>query len=1263
MNIQKAVNAAGRIEIGQQINNVYDTDGRKDSCLEHLYITDPVADKQRIEDDKGGLLKDCYSWILENDDFIQWRDDPHYRLLWIKGDPGKGKTMLLAGLITELEKTSDDGIFYFFCQAEQPLLRTAPYVLRGLIWFIVRKRPALISYVHNEYDQAGKSIFSNHNAWQAVSGILTTILEDEASADCIILIDALDECSQEREKLIDYISQRSVSCKAKWVISSRNWPDIESQLDATQRQVRLHLELNHASISNAVVKFVDRKITQLNSTYSEPNRAQIRKHLLENANDTFLWVALVSQELGKPGVKHYHSSSILQRFPPGLSELYGRMVSDINDRDMHWCRAILAVIAVALRPLSFQELAAADGALTEWAEDEETLSSLVASCGSLLTIRGNTVYTVHQSVNDFLLTAPKILLSGIAHQQLSIFLSSIKVMQHMLHRNLYDLEDNCAPIGDIAVLPKAPLTIAGYACIYWVDHFCEWPLTDNQHQNNLCYTMITQLLQSKYLYWLEAMSLLRCTSEAIKAMQRLEEKLEDRVSGELKPLVNDAVRFASTHRTIMDAAPLQLYDSALIFSPQLSKIKRCFSREISKSINVLSPDFQHWGACLQTIPGLASHVENFAICEFSPDGRNIATINTNNDSIILIDASTGELVKSTDIPGGRLREFTFHPSGDLLVILSDDIDDIDGIRDIEEIGDREDITKMYILRLSDGECSKGFTVPKIGYPTSLSLSPDGQLVALVSDLGTVDIWNLASETKMDGCHMTPRSNVEYIAWIHTVSYPQALLILRSCDISIWCLENTHQMVKIMSLERIEFPDVSKVSRDRTCCAVFQGGEELVLYSWGSSITVHKIGRFDEGKCIDDASWVGDGLIAICGDFGIEVWDIEAKRLIAHLQGDPAEAICYGENRQLASLGFRNSILKIWSLDTILSHPELITQQSANIVEAFITSPRGRVAVISNDGEFDRLSIAANGKFHHLPKTLQHSSPESRYRPESLAFGQDDYFAVATDTDAIEIFNFNHDTGLYYCERWIRQHLAAEHISLTIQFWGQQQIITRGDCITFWDLKTGECSRCLPAPYPFRRCPSAITANGLIAMRHGRSRVVIWDITRGKEAQHFDVDFLYPDLREISNISLNSSGTLAISAIGDDEKFIALGSVEDGTWIRWLSIPDNVPTLNFLAPKLRLDTGFGVLKYHMEHGGSKSMPTVAADHWDPRYLSLSYLKSEAWLMRGSRRILWIPRQDVDPERFSIQTDLEARISTVTLVHDRCLFVLTIDVDSI
>lgn len=77
----------------------------------------PGLNKKRIETAKGELLYEAFQWILTNDGFQSWRDTEENRLLWIKGDPGKGKTMLLCSLINDLERCKDNIVYYFFFQA------------------------------------------------------------------------------------------------------------------------------------------------------------------------------------------------------------------------------------------------------------------------------------------------------------------------------------------------------------------------------------------------------------------------------------------------------------------------------------------------------------------------------------------------------------------------------------------------------------------------------------------------------------------------------------------------------------------------------------------------------------------------------------------------------------------------------------------------------------------------------------------------------------------------------------------------------------------------------------------------------------------------------------------------------------------------------------------------------------------------------------------------------------------------------------------
>ena len=80
-------------------------------------------------------------------------------MLWIKGDPGKGKTMLLCGIIDQLgaltrfrDKNVTTLLSYFFCQANDPRINNTAAVLRGLIYLLVIQQPSLISHVQEKYD-------------------------------------------------------------------------------------------------------------------------------------------------------------------------------------------------------------------------------------------------------------------------------------------------------------------------------------------------------------------------------------------------------------------------------------------------------------------------------------------------------------------------------------------------------------------------------------------------------------------------------------------------------------------------------------------------------------------------------------------------------------------------------------------------------------------------------------------------------------------------------------------------------------------------------------------------------------------------------------------------------------------------------------------------------------------------------------------------------------------------------------------------------
>lgn len=170
--------------------------------------------------------------------------------------------MLLCGIIDELEKEPANRLSYFFCQATVDRLNNVTAVLRGLIYNLARQYPPLVSCIREKYDYAGKELFNNGNTWQALSEILTTMLNDPSLEDAIIIIDALDECTINRSQLLNFLTKSS-SSRVKWIVSSRNWPDIEEKLDQTTQKVKLRLELNEDSIFCAVYTYIEYKVDQL----------------------------------------------------------------------------------------------------------------------------------------------------------------------------------------------------------------------------------------------------------------------------------------------------------------------------------------------------------------------------------------------------------------------------------------------------------------------------------------------------------------------------------------------------------------------------------------------------------------------------------------------------------------------------------------------------------------------------------------------------------------------------------------------------------------------------------------------------------------------------------------------------------------------------------------------------------------------------------------------------------------------------------------
>ena len=515
----------------------------QNEIMHKLCITDKAAEIKSLQERKDHLLADSYKWILNNrdyKDFTDWSHSNRKRLLWIKGDPGKGKTMLLIGIVGEftaqLETHFDNAhLSYFFCKGTDDRLNTATAILRGLIWMLLRHQRSLIRHL-DMFKDLGSKLFDTRTSFYSLEDIFKSMLKDEALERTYLVIDALDECKREEPgllqllKLISEISEKND--KVKWLVSSRNEPEIENVLEESMIRTRLSLELNAQSVGSAVKVYIDYKLSELAKRYQKDYATseheqikgvldEVAKEVHVRAKGTFLWVALVFEQ-----IKSCEADELLdcvRDMPLGLNSMYGQMMLQVDKRnDAAKCKKVLLTMVNTYRPIHLSELLT----LAELPRPAIP-QKIIKNCGLLgITKNDNIIYFVHQSAKDYLIKhihsdiSSKIFPHGQAEGHRTIFSQSLKAMSTTLQRDVYNLQHPGISITEVKTPNPDPLFSIRYACIYWIDHLFE--ITSGHDKVGLCDNgTIDVFLRKHFLHWLEALSLLESISHGVLAIAKL----------------------------------------------------------------------------------------------------------------------------------------------------------------------------------------------------------------------------------------------------------------------------------------------------------------------------------------------------------------------------------------------------------------------------------------------------------------------------------------------------------------------------------------------------------------------------------------------------------------------------------------------------------------------------------------------------------------------------------------------------------------------
>ncbi|OQE21964.1 hypothetical protein PENSTE_c011G07970 [Penicillium steckii] len=679
----------------------YDTADSDRICVQALGCPDTLAVKNSLKQAKDKLLRQSFEWVLQNPSYLSWRDGNDVCLLWIKGGAGKGKTMMSIGLIERLCQEQIAGrsavVTYFFCQNDNNELNTIASVIKGLIFRLIDQRDEAKECLRRRWDTKNNRFTEDVNSWRALWGVFLEMLDRCDCSKVYIIVDALDECRDDERDMDEFLKSivrngADRPSKMKWILTSRPLDTAERHLVAGHERMQVSLELNSEAVSNAVRYYISYRVEELSllQRYGENLKRDIETGLTEKAQGTFLWVSLVCKKL--ENVCRDEVLSTIESLPQGLPAFYDKIFKQLTTGEpdiVRSCIRLLKVMILVYRPLVLEEVSSVTG-LTD---EKNFIQALVHRCASFINLQGKSIHFVHQSARDYLVGEkgkPALNFheqfghNEIVENCLSQLSTRLKV--NLMEEPRLDSDRNFL-LQSTNEKGQATLISLSYVSIFWVAHIQRGLWLAYHGETEECMTEqhafpdggpVITFLHTRLLEWLEYLSLAGRLQVGMGALESL--KITAKVVSQnpcrsslltiraknypsMLKIVEEALRFLRRHFDTIVTWPLQIYSSAIIFSPESSLVRKANIDKVPPWLTKLGNVEHEWEALIQA---RNPHLKKTRTVAFSPDGQYLAT-GSDDCTIRLWDSTNGWFYRSLTVDSVQIKTLAFSPDSKKIV--------------------------------------------------------------------------------------------------------------------------------------------------------------------------------------------------------------------------------------------------------------------------------------------------------------------------------------------------------------------------------------------------------------------------------------------------------------------------------------------------------------------------------------------------------------------------------------------------------------------